>query len=439
VPAILIAGRPKGRSLDGAGHMKGRKATPPVEHHPETPKPRGFDDYELRLGDIMRGERATMGKSLLDVQRELRIKATYIAAIENADPTAFETPGFVAGYVRSYARYLNLDPDWAFRTFCEEGRFEMSPAGGPAAKASRQSEARVPGLRDPFTEPTVSFIPKGEARLSRLEPAAIGSLAILVALTGAIGYGGWSVLQEVQRVQLTPVDQVPGVLAEIAPLNNPPAFAAAESGPVAPSTEIFDRLYRPQTLDAPVLVPRDGPIAALDPASGGVLGPDPRERTIASTRMAAQGVVAGDVERAIAQVLMGGDAETDSTGGPGVQVTAQPPEVALLAVQPSWVRVQRADGTIILEKILDAGERFVLPPSDEPHRLRAGNAGSLYFAVNGQTYGPAGTGPSVVRDVALSVDALKDVYTLADLSQNAELARFAAVAAAAADDTQGAD
>ncbi|MEP4640309.1 MAG: helix-turn-helix domain-containing protein, partial [Yoonia sp.] len=53
----------------------------------------GFDAFDLRLGDLMRGERATMGKSLLDVQRELKIKAAYIAAIENADPTAFDTPG----------------------------------------------------------------------------------------------------------------------------------------------------------------------------------------------------------------------------------------------------------------------------------------------------------------------------------------------------------
>ncbi len=69
------------------------------------------------LGDLMRGERATLGKSLLDVQRELRIKASYIAAIENSDPDAFDTPGFIAGYVRSYARYLNMDPDQAFRLF----------------------------------------------------------------------------------------------------------------------------------------------------------------------------------------------------------------------------------------------------------------------------------------------------------------------------------
>jgi hypothetical protein len=109
---------------------------------------------------------------------------------------------------------------------------------------------------------------------------------------------------------------------------------------------------------------------------------------------------------------------------------AAPPEVALLAVQPSWVRVQSADGTVIFEKILDAGETFILPPADEPHRLRAGNAGALYFSVNGETYGPAGEGPSVVRDVALSVDALKDVYALADLTQDTELARIVAVAQA---------
>ena len=94
--------------------MIGRSDTPPER---PAAKPKGFDDFDLRLGDVMRGERATMGKSLLDVQRELKIKAAYIAAIENADPSAFETQGFVAGYVRSYARYLGLDPEGPMRGF----------------------------------------------------------------------------------------------------------------------------------------------------------------------------------------------------------------------------------------------------------------------------------------------------------------------------------
>jgi hypothetical protein len=33
----------------------------------------GFDAFDLHLGDLMRGERDTLGKSLLDVQLELRI------------------------------------------------------------------------------------------------------------------------------------------------------------------------------------------------------------------------------------------------------------------------------------------------------------------------------------------------------------------------------
>ena len=114
--------------------MIGRKIRTPMV---EADKPKGFDAFELRLGDLMRGERATMGKSLLDVQRELKIKASYIAAIENADASAFESPGFVAGYVRSYARYLGMEPDDVFAHFCREAKFEV--AHGMSAAASGQT------------------------------------------------------------------------------------------------------------------------------------------------------------------------------------------------------------------------------------------------------------------------------------------------------------
>lgn len=401
--------------------MIGRRGKPSTT---EADKPKGFDDYDLRLGDLMRGERATLGKSLLDVQRELKIKAAYVAAIENADVSAFETQGFVAGYVRSYARYLGMDPDWAFQRFCIEANFEVAHGMSAAASSSTKAASRTHStqeFRDPLANPNATFIPRSESVFSRIEPGAVGSLLVLVALIGAIGYGGWSVLQEVQRVQLAPVDQAPAVVAEIDPLGNvsggaplvrsaPESTDVASADPVA-QAERLDRLYRPQALDVPVLTSRDGPIAAINP----------RET----------GAIAGDISTAVAAAVS--EALNDE---PAVQVMAEAkPGVELLAVRPSWVQVKAADGTVLFEKILDAGERWAVPQLEEPPVLRAGNSGSVYFAVNGKTFGPAAPGAQVVKNVALSPEALTEKFAEADLSADPELAAIVNVAQAALPET----
>lgn len=398
---------------------------------------KGFDDFDLRLGDIMRGERATMGKSLLDVQRELKIKATYIAAIENTDPAAFDTPGFVAGYVRSYARYLNLDPEWAFKTFCGESDFQVAHGMSAAASVRRTDSipALAPGekkpahLRDPFTEPSVSSLPKHAATIGSFEPQALLSVVVLAALLAGIGYGGWSVLQEVQKVRLTPIEQTPEVLAELDPLVSatrpvPEDEIGAES--VASVPDRFDRLYRPEALEVPVLVARDGPISTIDPDSVGLLASSESELipTAADRGFETEQSVAFESTQPFEPL------DTQSLL-PSVQVVeATAPSVSLLAVRPSWVRIRADDGTVVFEKILNAGEEFDVPLTEEPATLRAGNSGSLYFAVNGQTYGPAGNGPDVVKGVVLEPDALVNRYKLADLDSDGDLSRFVSVAQA---------
>ena len=393
--------------------MIGRRFRTPA---PEVDKPKGFDDFELRLGDLMRGERATLGKSLLDVQRELKIKATYIAAIENADVAAFETPGFISGYVRSYSRYLGMDPDWAFAKFCREANFEvahgMSAAASSVSMAAKRARKADSDSRDPIASPSVSFTPLGESFLSRVEPGAVGSLAVLVALIGAIGYGGWSVLQEVQRVQLAPVDRAPVVVAEIDPLGNVKADAplvrsAPEVGEQVATggatPDPLDRLDRPQALDVPVLTARDGPIAAIDPRQNGAM--------------------AAAVEGAVAAAVVGEET---------VQVVADvTPGVEVLAVRPAWVQVKAADGTVLFEKILDAGERYAVPPLEQAASLRSGNSGSVYFVVNGQTFGPAAPGANVVKNVSLGVEALMASYEPADPAKDTALAQFVADAGSA--------
>lgn len=400
--------------------MIGRRVPPSAQ---DESKPKGFDDFELRLGDVMRGERATLAKSLLDVQRELKIKASYIAAIENCDVSAFETPGFVAGYVRSYARYLGMDAEWAFQRFCQEANFTVAHGMSAAASGLKKTgNTRAPAYADPLANPKAPFVPQGEAFWSGIQPGAIGSIAVLLTLIGGLGYGGWTVLQEVQKVQLAPVEQSPGVIAELDPLSSTGGTAAnqAEATEIAlaerpatdaaPAPEAFDRLYRPEALDVPVLVARDGPIAAIDPRTVGALAnvaADPEADTVVA-------------------------AATPALGETPVQVIApDAAQVELLAVRPAWVRITAADGTTIFEKILDAGERYPLPKLEEAPVLRVGESGALYFAVNGQTYGPAGARGSVTKNVTLSPEALTTAYAVADLAQDADLAKFSTADATA--------
>lgn len=381
---------------------------------------RGFDAYDLRLGDLMRGERATLGKSLLDVQRELRIKASYIAAIENADPDAFDTPGFIAGYVRSYARYLNMDPDQAFAAFCRESGFTvahgMSAEASVIKKPTREERMMRSGETDIFNRPATPFTPAGDSLLSRIEPGALGSVLVLVALIGAIGFGGWSVLKEVQRVQVSPVDETPVVLSDLDPLEGAlsPAPLTGQSNmdtavTTLPRTESLDRLYRPAALDVPVLVARDAAIATIDPQSIGSFPSSGENSQIAglSTDQTVSPEPAGTI--AVPQVIEG-----------------PAPELRLVAAYPSWVRVRAADGKVIFEGIMNKGDSWDVPATEEPPTLRTGESGALYFAMAGQYYGPVGDRGSVTSNLPLQRQALAELYQPATLEDNSDLATMVA-------------
>ncbi len=401
-----------------------RKEQPPAQHEEG---PRGFDDFELRLGDILRGERATLGKSLLDVQRELHIRAAYIAAIENGDLHAFETPSFIAGFVRSYARYLGMDPEWVYDRFCVEHGFQVAHGmSGFANTAPRAPRAEQPEHRSGALK-GVGLLPDPEPFWRRIEPGALGSVSVLLALILGLGYAGLTVLKEVQRVQVAPADMVPNVASDINPLApemraQSTSLAANDTDPLvgagtAPrSDEAVSesstsgaegrvRIARAPALDVPVLVPRDGPIAAIVPDFAA-----PVAVARAGTDAAVMQALADAGEQAAAPQVVG----------------AGPDTVELLAVRPSWLRVRAADGSVVFERILDAGERYTIPRTEQPPTLHAGNSGSVYFLINGQAYGPAAPGAQVVRNVSLDVAALREGYQVADLGRDEDLAVFVA-------------
>ncbi|WP_312531857.1 RodZ domain-containing protein [Paracoccus sp. (in: a-proteobacteria)] len=419
--------------------MIGLRGNSPAENE-ELPVgvPPGYEDTDdIRLGDLMRGERATMGKSLLDVQRELRIRASFVAAIENCDVTAFDAPSFIPGYVRSYARYLAMDPDWTFQRFCTESGFR--PPHGLAAAASGPKPQRRPS--DPaeaLANPHALFLPQQPSFWSSVEPRAVGSVLVMALLVCGLGYGGWAVLQEVQKVNLTPGEHAPGVVANLDPVQDaslPEAFDSAQVN--LPQPEGLDRIYRPQVLEVPVLTARDGPIAAIDPgltssSSQSVLAASGTGTSAQPSTDAAVAEGTGAIFPMApggATLAMGPNQSGDGTA-PVRTVAPDAPEIELLAARAAWVRVTSAEGTVLLEKTMNAGERFALPKLEAPPVLRAGNSGAVYFAVNGQTYGPAAPGSQVVKNVELSAGALTQKFAFADISKDPELAEMVALASA---------
>ncbi|MGP6086230.1 helix-turn-helix domain-containing protein [Antarctobacter jejuensis] len=386
--------------------------------------PQSFDDYALKLGDVMRGERATMGKSLLDVQRELRIKASYIAAIENCDPSAFDTPGFIAGYVRSYARYLGMDPDEAFSHFCAESGFSVAHGMSQEASVLRKplkDDAPRARARNPLTEPRMPFAPASESLLSKVEPGALGSSLVLLALIGGIGFGGYRVLQEVQRVQVTPVDQTPIVLSELDPLQAaiaPSAVSEINAPQTAgvftpPTTEAFDRLYRPQALDVPVLVARDAPISSLDPERVGVFAgntgasrlPRVQDSSLAAAALA---------DRLVAEGVLPDSASPTATAAAAKGVT-------VVAVRPAWVEIRDERNGVLLSRVLNAGDTFNVPGNAVNPRIRVGESGAVYFNVDGRTFGPSGARGRVTSNISLAAADLTGRYAPADTSRDGDL------------------
>ena len=381
-------------------------------------RPKGFDDFELRLGDTLRGERATLGKSVVEVQNELKIKAAYITAIENCDPLAFDTPGFVAGYVRSYARYLNLDPDEVFQKFCSESGF--ATVHGMSDKASSIKTDANPVLLpsenfidgdELFSKSPSAILDSSSKTFDKIEPGAIGSLVALICVVCGLGYGGFTLFNQMQTVKIAPADATPIVLTEI----NSSIINDENIDSLAPNritNDQLDRLYRPQALDVPVLTARDAPISTLDPSFSNNFGLD-------DNLDLAEIAMSGPETDIAKQILSNGLEEK------AIQVVQDlPPSVAVLVTENAWVQITAADGTVIYENIMLPGEEFVIPQLEFPPKLRAGMSGYVYFSVDGELFGPVGSGTSVRKNVELSAANISTSLQSPDLSNKKLIAEL---------------
>ena len=367
---------------------------------------RGFDDYKLRLGDLLRGERATKGKSLLNVQRDIKISAKYIAAIENTNLSVFESSGYIPGYVKSYAIYLDIDPDWAFQRFCIESGFEvvdvLSLSDNHLKKSHLESTKSIKKISMDLKLTKFGSIDRGF--LDQIELKAFGSIAVLVVLIGVLSFAGLTVFNQIQQVdfEVTDADNLFNANLDLDRKTGEANFSRNQFAGVS---KLSDDFVRKEVLEQPIFQLRDSPIGGF--VKNKISNQIKDEINLALT--AVSGNLNNPINFSRPQLR------------PSVQVTKRTlNKIVIFSLKPAYIRVAEDNGTILFSKIMDPGEHFVVPSDVSLPMLRAGMSGYVYFRIDGKEYGPVGSGPGIEKDIKIIKDEITKNYKLADLMKDPE-------------------
>ena len=387
---------------------------------------KGFDSYEVSLGDALRGERATLGKSLLDVERDLKIRAAYIAAIEECDIKAFPNTGFVAGYVRSYARYLNLDPDPTFEAFCREANFKgtdvttFQQTSKSKIKSPKVKEVKGGSLSEKWEPGPVGIIANNNINATNLLNS-IGPALVLVLLLVSLGYGGLKIFQNIQRIDLVAIEQSPVVQnAPIASFRSTGDLGVESNSGV--NADVL-ALYSDQIMESSLSNPRDGRIADIDSNKTGFYAERVNEAVELSFSVAPN--ILGELNLPEIKTL---EVESDQPLDYGKTVRdlnkvkkeiqnilplpsfyMELPTILLFSFGPSWIKLESEEYGTSYEAIMDSQNPLEIGSDWLYSSLRAGNANNLYFIVNGAAFGPLGD-KSVIKNVEVSEINVVDTF-----------------------------
>ncbi|MDC3017515.1 DUF4115 domain-containing protein [Paracoccaceae bacterium] len=421
-------------------------------------KVNGFDSYTLLLGEELRGERATLGKSLLQAQKDLKIKAAYISAIENCDLDAFPNKGFIAGYVRSYARYLNLNPEEIYERFCMESGFSSQDGSRKLDSTDRYKNR---GLKEHNIETQLDWKPSYLGLQEVNSPLFsrsywfFGPFLVAFLILFGISFGAWKVLIDIQKLKIVPADNLPMIMSEMN-LQSSEVFNENMLNKYQFARKEFEanefKVSESSKLASPQVSYRDGPIMNLQLEDIGVLGTNSTklDRSLPFVSSSVGSTLKVSINKFdFGSVPEFGLEASEKIGEAGLKseqlvnsrialgykvfdqdvinrlkendslVERSETTLNIFAVNPSWIRIKDEGRKVVVEKILKAGEVLEIKNNWFNGNLRAGNAKDLFFSLNGVTYGPVSDKRKVIKNFkidpqnifnSLKINELKDSY-----------------------------
>jgi transcriptional regulator with XRE-family HTH domain len=100
------------------------------------------------LGERFRAAREARGLTLSEVAEEIRIRSVYLSAIEEENWSAIGAPVYTRGFLRTYARFLGIEPEEAVAAFNTATGTLPATAAPPALDdvRTRRASGRGGGL-----------------------------------------------------------------------------------------------------------------------------------------------------------------------------------------------------------------------------------------------------------------------------------------------------
>lgn len=389
------------------------------------------------LGDLLRDARLRAGLELSDVAAATHVRRTYLEALENEAFDALPEDVYARNFLRLYARAVDVDPDDALARFdaarnrtTRPGRTTRSDARPPtAAGAEGAGEAGSSSGGAPNRSPAAaraeaaepprarrgSGAAAGAARVRRGLPPNLMPLLMTIVLAGAlVGVAVWGFNQLLFRPERTlagpqstppaPADEGGGAGAPAGGVDTPAgaepvpppqgglAAPALPGGDALPDEILLSVTSDPPgaevTVDAfplPGTTPiRDVPISARE------------ERTLRLTReghLPYEGTFDMTSDRDLSISLE----EIPAEEGADVPEAPLPEgDVVIEVTEPTWLEAYqstaRGEGQRLVYTTAQPGERFAF---SRPLYLYVGNAGGLDVSVDGEPFGPLGSGGAV--------------------------------------------
>ena len=352
------------------------------------------------IGTILREARVDAGVSLVEIAEMTRITKSHITALENNDFNKLPGMAYIPGFIRNYCKVVHIDPK-------------------PLIAAYKQTT-------NPERDKPVYKFP-----VQALVPKMAGSMvAMFVVVAGLAGYIGWNFMQE----DTSPIAQTASLddsrLNDVMRFDQTeavePEILNPEPAPTAAISEIQPELKKQrseetapasiETADvAPEVEATATPAAQKVQATsqpGGILKIE--EDTVpAGQAQQTAALELSDTDQPVTPASVNVDeaplsqnSETNLRGGAAQALQRNPmSEIVISASSTSWVEIAKANGEIVVSKLLRKGDKFVAT-ADTNLFLSTGNAGGINLTMGGQQALRIGKTGEIVRDLALTRDSL---------------------------------